>query len=267
MPRRPSLSPLIVANWKMQLGVAESAQQATALKEQRRGLKSRSQVVICPSFLSLAGVKKALRGSDMELGAQDVFWDDRGAYTGEVSPINLRELGVEYVIIGHSERRQLLGETDSMIARKIISALGHGLTPILCVGETAHERNDGRQEMVVVRQLTNALKSAPPPAGHGRLYVAYEPIWAIGTGEPASAEQALAMNDVIRQALLDLYSQPQVETSFRTLYGGSVNPGNVCDYVGPKAFHGALVGTASLEPATFVTLINNIDQGFSVKRL
>ncbi len=266
MSRRASPTPLIVANWKMQLGVEESIGRAAALKAKLRAVKGRFQVVVCPSFLSLAGVKKIMRGSALQLGAQDVFWDARGAYTGEVSPLSLKEAGVEYVIIGHSERRQLLGETDAMIGRKIISALGHGLTPILCVGETAHERNEGRHELVVTRQLTNALKTAPPPIGNGRLYVAYEPIWAIGTGEPASPDQALDMLEFIRQTLIDLYSLDQVERSFRAVYGGSVDAGNVRDYVGPKAFHGALVGTASLDPETFVDVITHIDQGFTTKR-
>ncbi|MBI5467078.1 MAG: triose-phosphate isomerase [Candidatus Kerfeldbacteria bacterium] len=267
MPRRPVSTPLIVANWKMQLGVAESAERALDLKTRLSGAKGRFQVVVCPSFLSMAGVKKALRGSTMKLGAQDVFWDERGAYTGEVSPVNLREIGAEYVIIGHSERRQLLGETDSMVGRKVISALGHGLTPILCVGETAHERNEGRHELVVARQIISALKTAPPPMGNGRLYIAYEPIWAIGTGEPASPEQALAMHDLIRQTLIELYSLAQVERSFRTLYGGSVTADNVNQYIGPKAYHGALVGTASLQPESFVTVIKHIDQGFTTKHL
>lgn len=263
MPRRASPTPLIVANWKMQLSIGESVNRAAVLKTKLREVKGRFQVVLCPSFLSLGGVKKTIRGSAVRLGAQDVFWDERGAYTGEVSPMNLKETGVEYVIIGHSERRQLLGETDAMIGRKVISALGHGLTPILCVGETAHERNDGRHELVVTRQLTNALKTAPPPVGTGRLYIAYEPIWAIGTGEPASPDQALDMLEFIRQTLIDLYSLDQVERSFRVVYGGSVDAGNVRDYVGPKAFHGALVGTASLDPDTFVEVIKHIDQGFT----
>ncbi len=262
MTRRSPHQPLVVANWKMQLGVEESHERITELKQQLKTVRGRYQAVVCPSFVSLDGMKKLLRGSDLLLGAQDVFWDDRGAYTGEVSPMNLREVGVEYVIIGHSERRQLLGETDEMVSRKVVSALGHGLTPILCVGETAHERNEGRHEVVVRRQVMSALRTAPPPTGHNKLYIAYEPIWAIGTGEAASAEQACMMHQVIQQTLIDLYSFPLVEQSYRTLYGGSVDEKNVSQYVRVDAFHGALVGTASLKPETFASLITNIIKTF-----
>ncbi|MEK7636958.1 MAG: triose-phosphate isomerase [Patescibacteria group bacterium] len=255
--------PLIVANWKMQLGIEESHQRLTDLKQRLKTVRGRYQTVVCPSFVALSGMKKFLRGSAIQLGAQDVFWDDRGAYTGEVSPLNLREAGVEYVLIGHSERRQLVGETDEMVGRKVVSALGHGLTPILCVGETAHQRNDGRHELIVTRQLTAALRTAPPSSGQGRLYVAYEPVWAIGTGEPAGVEVAQTMREVIRQTLIELYSPAQVDQSFRFLYGGSVDADNVSQYVNAAAYHGALVGTASLDPEKFAMLISHITKEFN----
>ncbi len=263
MVRRVPQTPLIVANWKMQLGIEESHQCLLDLKLKLKTVRGRYQAVVCPSFVSIGGMQKLLRGSTIQLGAQDVFWDDRGAYTGEVSPINLREAGVEYVIIGHSERRQLLGETDEMIGRKVVSALGHGLTPILCVGETAHERNEGRQEIVVTKQLQRALRAAPPPIGQGRMYIAYEPIWAIGTGEPASADDALAMYNVIHQALIDRYSEAQVEQGCRVLYGGSVDADNVSQYVHASSYHGALVGTASLDVEKFSQIISNITKQFN----
>lgn len=263
MPRRAPLTPLIVANWKMQLGVEESHQRFLKLKAQLKQVRGRYQAVVCPSYVSLGGMKKLLRATDIQLGAQDVFWDDRGAYTGEVSPLNLSEAGVEYVIIGHSERRQLLGETDIMIGRKLVSALGHGLTPILCVGETAHERNEGRQEIVVTRQLQAALRTAPPPIGQGRLYIAYEPIWAIGTGEAASREVALSMYHIIQQTLYDRYSHAQVDQSCRIIYGGSVDAENVTQYVHADAFHGALVGGASLDPEKLTSLIEHITKHFN----
>lgn len=263
MPRRVPQTPLIVANWKMQLGIAESHQRLLELKQKLKTVRGRYQPVVCPSFIALDGLKKILRGSPIQLGAQDVFWSDRGAYTGEVSSINLREAGVEYVIIGHSERRQLLGETDEMVGRKVVSALGHGLTPILCVGETAHERNEGRHEIVITKQLQAALRASPPPVGQGRMYVAYEPIWAIGTGEPASADDASAMYRVIQQVLIDRYSEAQVEQSCRVIYGGSVDAANVTQYVHASSYHGALVGTASLDPEKFSTLISNITKQFN----
>lgn len=262
MLRRSLSTPLIVANWKMQLGVDDSLQRLTDLKLLLKSVRGRQQVVVCPSYLSLPGAKRLLRGSTIKLGAQDVFWDDRGAYTGEVSPLDLVEAGVEYVIIGHSERRHLLGETDEMIGRKLISAYGHRLTPILCVGETAHERNDGRHEIVIRQQLTKALRTAPPPAGLSRLYIAYEPVWAVGTGEPASAGEALTMLEVIKRTLIDCYSIGQVEQSFRVLYGGSVDATNVKNYVSTTGFHGTLVGGASLQPEQFVSLVTTIIKHF-----
>lgn len=262
MARRSLATPLIVANWKMQLGVGESHERLADLKLRLKTVRGRYQPVVCPTFMALADAKRLLRGSTIKLGAQDVFWDDQGAYTGEISPLSIREVGAEYVIIGHSERRHVIGETDEVIARKVISALGHGLTPILCVGETAHERNEGRHETVIRQQLHRALRSSPPPAGQGRLYIAYEPVWAIGTGEPASVNEALTMLEVIRQTLIDRYSLAQVEQGIRMLYGGSVDADNVDRYVGSTTYHGALVGGASLDPAHFTTLIKKIIEHF-----
>jgi triosephosphate isomerase len=267
MTRRSPNTPLVVANWKMQLGIEESIERFTALKLKVKAIHGRYDVVVCPSFIALGGMKKLLRGTTMKLGAQDLFWDDRGAFTGEVSPLNIAEAGAEYVIIGHSERRQYFNETDGMIARKVISALGHGLTPILCVGETAHERNEQRHEIVVRRQIHEALRTAPPPLGQNRLYIAYEPVWAIGTGEPAGVEAAVSMYNVIKQTLIDMYSLDLMERSFRILYGGSVDAGNVAHYVGPSSYHGALVGGASLDPEKFSFLITNIAKTFTTSRL
>lgn len=263
MARRVPQTPLIVANWKMQLGIEESHQRLTEMKVRLKEVRGRYQAVICPSFIALGGMQKLLRGSDIQLGAQDVFWDGHGAYTGEVSPKNIREAGAQYVIIGHSERRQLLGETDDMISRKVVSALGHGLTVILCIGETAHERNEGRQEIVITKQLQAALRVSPPPIGQGRMYIAYEPIWAIGTGESASSEDAEAMYHIIHQTLIDRYSEAQVEQGCRVLYGGSVDPSNVQQYVHATSYHGALVGGASLDPEKFATIISNITKQFN----
>jgi triosephosphate isomerase (TIM) len=262
MTRRPQSTPMIVANWKMQFGIVQAHEQLAALNKSLKTIKGRYQTVVCPSYLSLPGAKKFIRGGSIKLGAQNVFWDERGAYTGEVSPLDLNDMGVEYVILGHSERRQLLRENDVMVGRKVISAVSHNLTPILCVGESAHDRNDGRQDMVVRYQISNALKCVPPPRDGHRIYIAYEPIWAVGTGEPASAEQALEMLGQIHQTLYDLYSVDQVASSFRILYGGSVDPDNVSRYVGAAGYHGALVGNASLDHIKFVKLITNIVQKF-----
>lgn len=254
---------MVVANWKMQLTTDEAVSAATTLKSKLRTFGAGVKIGICPAFTSLFDVGNALAGSAIHLGAQDTFWDERGAYTGEVSPLELQRLGVEYVIVGHSERRQYFHEDDTMVARKMISAVTHGMMPILCVGESAEDRHANRQELVVSRQLQVAFRSLPPPRKDRRISIAYEPIWAIGTGEPANAGQADAMRLLIEQALVDLYGESLAAENFRILYGGSVNADNVADYVTPEGFHGALVSTASLEPKNFLALLQRVKRTFS----
>lgn len=266
MPKsNPHFTPLIVANWKMQLDTAATVARIKEFRAELKNFRGRVQAVICPSFTALAEAAKALKGSKTKLGAQNIFWDERGAYTGEVSPLQLREAGVEYVIIGHSERRQLLGETDVMVARKVIAAISHGLAPILCVGENADERAQGQHENVVRRQLTSALRSMPPPSRSKRVYIAYEPIWAIGTGAPADPGQAADIRATIEQTLIDLYSAATIRQGFRILYGGSVDLNNIFDYVRPDAYSGALVGTASLDPARLADMVKATHQEFSLR--
>lgn len=264
MPKpKNDFTPLIVANWKMQLDAEQTVARIKDFRTELKNFRGRVQPVICPSFTGLADAAKALKGSKTKLGAQNVFWDERGAYTGEVSPGQLREQGAEYVIIGHSERRQLLNETEVMVARKMIAAVTHGLMPILCVGENGDERARGAQENVVRRQLESALRSLPPPSQSKRVYIAYEPIWAIGTGAPADPAQAEDIRAVIEQTLIDLYSEPIVAHGFRILYGGSVDLENILDYVKPAGYDGALIGTASLEPATLAAMVREVQQEFS----
>lgn len=246
----------------MQLDTATTIARIKDFRTELKNFRGRVQPVICPSFPALAGAKQALKGSKTKLGAQNLFWDEKGAYTGEVSPAQLREEGVEYVIIGHSERRQLLGETDVMVARKMIAAVTHGLMPILCVGENADERARGTHENIVRRQLESALRSLPPPSQSKRVYIAYEPIWAIGTGEPADESQAEDIRAVIEQTLIDLYGERMVEHGFRILYGGSVDLDNILNYVHPAGYDGALIGTASLDPVTFARMIRAVHKTF-----
>lgn len=256
--------PLVVANWKMQLTTEQAVAATSAIKAKLRPLGQSIKIVLCPSFTSLSDVGQTLSGSPaLHLGAQDVFWDERGPYTGEISPLHLQELGVEYVIVGHSERRQLFHEDDTTVARKMISAVTHGMMPILCIGESGEERRAGHQDLVVARQLQAAFRSLPPPPKDRRISIAYEPIWAIGTGEAASAEQAMSMRDVIQQTLVDIYSPELAENNFRILYGGSVTADNISDYVNPNGFHGALVGTASLDPKNFIDLLQRVKRTFN----
>ncbi|MBI2984373.1 MAG: triose-phosphate isomerase [Candidatus Kerfeldbacteria bacterium] len=256
-------NPLLIANWKMQLTVQQTVQLITELRREVRHYRGPVQLVACPSFTSLPEAHRRLVGSKIRLGAQDVFWDDRGPYTGAISPLMLRELGVEYVIVGHSERRHHLGETDDMVARKMVSALAHGLQPILCVGESTAERSQGVRETVVRRQLTEAFRSLPPPSQGRRIAVVYEPIWAIGTGMPADPDQATEMRNIIHQTLIDLYAPTLVDRQFLILYGGSVDPQNICDYIRGERFDGALVGTASLNAQTFVTMLKEVSDCLS----
>lgn len=249
----------------MHFGQNETARRLTVLRTKLKNFGVQVKVVVCPSFTSLPAAAAALGTSRIHLGAQDVFWDEQGSYTGEISPLMLTELGVEYAIIGHSERRHILGETDVMIARKMISALAHGIMPILCVGESAEQRRQRRHERVVGDQLQDALRSLPPPPRHRRLYIAYEPIWAIGSGQPADPKEALSMMALIEQTLVDLYGSPLAAGSFRVLYGGSATAKNIADYVHPGGFAGALIGGASLEPDSFVTIAKAVKNAFAKK--
>ncbi len=263
IPKIP-FTPLIVANWKMQLDTATSVTRIQQVRTALKNFRGRVRPVICPSFPALGPAAKALQRSVIKLGAQNVFWDDRGAYTGEVSPAQLREHGVEYVIIGHSERRQLLGETDVMVARKMIAAIAHGIMPILCVGESGDERARGDHETVVRRQLTSALRSLPPPVKNRHVYIAYEPIWAIGTGQPANPTQTGDMRALIERMLIDQYTEPVARRGFQIMYGGSVDPDNILDYVHPGGYAGALIGTASLDAAQFAAMVKLTNDKFSL---
>lgn len=248
--------PYLIANWKMQLSHAEARQLMQGLRTALHDYAGPVRLIICPSFTALPLAQEVMQGSKIKLGAQDVFWAERGAYTGEISPLELQELGVSFVIVGHSERRQLQSETDEMVARKMMSALSHGLQPILCVGETADQRRANEHEHTVRHQLEQAFRSMPPPTQGQRVAIAYEPIWAIGTGQSAAPDQAAEMKEIIRQTLVDLYGSGLVDRQFRVLYGGSVNPDNLGAYVQPDKFQGVLASTASLEVDSFVSMVN-----------
>ncbi|MBI3572792.1 MAG: triose-phosphate isomerase [Candidatus Kerfeldbacteria bacterium] len=263
--KETKLTPLLVANWKMQLTVAESRQRLSELQKSLPAKQKNIEIVICPSFMALPSLAASLSGTPIRLGAQDVAWDERGAYTGEVSPLDLVDLGLGHVIIGHSERRHLLGETETMVARKMISAYSHGLMPILCVGESADDRAAARHEDVVRHQLETALRSVPPPGRGRHMAIAYEPVWAIGTGQPADPALAAAMGATIRQILINQYGPVQAERSFRLLYGGSVDDTNITKYVHSEGFQGALVGSASLNPSIFAKMITNVARSTSQK--
>ncbi len=226
---------LIAGNWKMYKGPEETPWFCGALRGRLAGLDD-VDVAVCPPFPSLAGAVQALAGTDIAVAAQNVHWEEEGAFTGEVSASMLRELGVYGAIVGHSERRQLFGETDEGVGRRAAAALEAGLWVIACIGETEEERGRGETEDVLRRQLS-VLEA------HDRLVVAYEPVWAIGTGKTATPEQAQEAHAFVR-SLIDV----------PVLYGGSVKPENAAELLGQPDVDGALVGGASLEVESFAAI-------------
>ncbi len=242
-------TPLIAANWKCNTRQESAIALATRLREAIDGVEGVEKVV-CPPFVYLAAVGEALRGSSLELGSQDVHWQDDVAATGEIGPQMVAELA-QYAIIGHSERRHQFGETDEMVNRKVKATQEAGLRSIMCVGETLDEREAGRMEEVLVRQTRCGLEGVNVPDG---FIIAYEPVWAIGTGRAATAEIAAEAIEVIRREVASLADASKAET-VRILYGGSVTPENVAEFVSREGIDGALVGGASLKVDAFTGIV------------
>ena len=245
-------TPVAAANWKCNTRMDSALALARGLRESIDGVTG-VEKVICPPFVYLAAVGEALRGSSLWLGSQDVHWEDDAAATGEIGPAMVAELA-RFAIIGHSERRHRFGETDEMVNRKVIAALAAGLHPIMCVGETLDEREAGRNEEVLVRQTSAGLEGADLPDG---FIVAYEPVWAIGTGRAANADIAQQAADTIRQEMASLLDAHKAET-VRILYGGSVTAENVAEFVSRDGIDGALVGGASLKVDAFTGIVTEI---------
>lgn len=252
------MRPIIIANWKMQLNYRESMQLAEKLKnELSENYLAGREVVLCPSFSSLLLVGEMISDSNLKLGSQDIFWADKGAFTGAESPQFLFAAGCRYCIVGHSERRSYLNENDEMVNRKIKGALGSGLTPIVCVGETRSERETGRTDAVLIRQVQQALSEVDLIPGE-QLVIAYEPVWVIGSGrtvEPFEAEHAFG---VIYQTLVDLLPKTILQNNVRLIYGGSVDAQSAPAFVRLKHFSGFLVGTASLKAEDFLAVIDKV---------
>lgn len=244
-------TPLIAANWKMNNTVSESIRFADGFLPLVKDVKE-VEMVICPPFTSLFPLQEKLSPTRVNLGAQDIFWEEKGAFTGEISPAMLIDAGCRYVIIGHSERRQLLGETDVMVNRKLRAALLYRLKPILCVGETLQERKTNRAREIVKMQLDGALKDITITAGE--LVIAYEPVWAIGTGVNASTDDAQEMIGFIRDYTAKIYDSDQAD-AIRILYGGSVKPDNIEGFMAREDIDGALVGGASLDAHTLAEIV------------
>lgn len=258
----PTRRPLIAANWKMFKVPKETE---SFIKDFLSKLPSplESDVVLCPSATSLPVASHLLAGSAVHLGAQNMNENNEGAYTGETSPVMLTSLGCRYVIVGHSERRQYFGETNAIVNKKVMAAFRHGLTPIVCVGESLAEREAGSTLQVVQKQVKEGLEGIPS-ADTKRLVLAYEPIWAIGTGRTATPAQAQEVHLSIRDILKDQYGS-LTSLSVRILYGGSVKPDNMAELMACEDIDGGLVGGASLNPDSFLTIVKAASSQSSAK--
>jgi triosephosphate isomerase (TIM) len=241
---------LIVGNWKMNMVRSEAAELARKLSELIKS--SNVDIVITPPYTSLEAVYGVVRETNIHLGAQDVFWENSGAFTGEISPYMLIEAGCRWVIIGHSERRMIFGETDDMVCKKVRASLSSGLIPIVCVGETLEEREKGKTMRVVQSQIENGLKDLSLDDSH-KIAIAYEPVWAIGTGKNAAPDEVEEVHRFIRETLTGTFGK--VADEVRILYGGSVTPVNIKELLSPPDIDGALVGGVSLKADSFAKII------------
>jgi triosephosphate isomerase len=244
-----ALTPLIAGNWKMHKTLAEARALAQEIRQGLRPLPA-VDVAVAPPYTALAAVGAEIANSPIKLAAQDVFWEKQGAYTGAISPAMLADVGCHFVIIGHSERRQYFGETDEAVNRKVKAVLEAGLFPIVCVGETLEQREQGRTFQVVETQVRQGLAGLAPGQGE-RLVIAYEPVWAIGTGKTATPDQAQEVHLLIRGLLPEVAGTAAI----RILYGGSVTPDNAASLMAQPDINGALVGGASLKAASFLGII------------
>lgn len=246
---------LIAGNWKMNANHLDTIQMVQKLSYRLDvGDYSRVDVVVCPPFTALRSAQTVIEVDHLliKLGAQNCHWEPDGAYTGEISPDMLKKLSVTHVIVGHSERRQLFDESDSDVNRKLKAVLGREMTPIFCVGETEHERDAGQTHERVGSQVRLGLQNVAPESVAG-MVIAYEPIWAIGTGRTASADDAGEMCAYIRETVTEHWGSAGEDV--RILYGGSVSPGNISAYMAKRSIDGALVGGASLNPDTFASIV------------
>jgi triosephosphate isomerase len=247
-------TPFIAGNWKMFKTVAEAAAFVTDLAAAVKSVKG-VQVIVGPPFTALHAAAQAARGTPIEVSAQNLHWEKQGAFTGEVSATMIKEAGATYVIIGHSERRQLFGETDAIVNRKVQSAIAQGLTPIMCVGETLDEREKNETLAVLDRQITGGLDGITAEQV-AALVVAYEPVWAIGTGRVATAAQAGEAHAHIRTRLRQWFGADTADRC-RVIYGGSVKPDNIRELIAEPDVDGALVGGASLEVRSFADIVKS----------
>ncbi|OGD14329.1 triose-phosphate isomerase [Candidatus Atribacteria bacterium RBG_19FT_COMBO_35_14] len=244
--------PVIAGNWKMNKNIVEAVSLVKELKDFVRGIKG-VDIVVCPPFTSLWVVKEIINGTNILLGAQNMYWETKGAFTGETSPPMLKDVGCEYIILGHSERRQYFKETSEEVAKKTEAALSVNLIPIVCVGENLKERESGETKALIEQEI-KALFSKIDSTLAGRIIVAYEPIWAIGTGRSSSSQDANIIIKFIRELFSSEYGS-KIAEGIRILYGGSVDPKNISEFMNESDIDGALVGGASLYALSFSQIV------------
>jgi len=255
--------PFIAGNWKMHKVIPEAVEMVKVLKEESPQLTD-AELVVIPPYTMLSEVKKIIEGSTVQLGAQNLFWEEKGAFTGEISPLMLRDAGCQYATIGHSERRQYFGETNETVNKKVKAALAHELTPIMCIGESLEEREKGKTMEKVETQINSGME------GLGKeemrlIILAYEPIWAIGTGVTATPSQAEEIHSFIREKLAEKYGN-EIASYAIILYGGSVKPDNTYSLLKKNNINGALVGGASLEADSFIQITKEAIKAYKEKK-
>ena len=247
----------LIANWKMQLNKSDSVRLAVEIVKEYKEPKKNLEIVLAPTFIAISSVKRKLKNSIIKLSAQNVFYHEKGSYTGEVSPLHLKELGVEYVIIGHSERRQYLKETNEEINRKINIVLDNDLTPIVCVGETMEERQDNKTDLTLIKQISKAMEDIKLKENQ-KIIIAYEPVWVIGTGQAVDPKEAKHAVEVIKYNLREYFNEETIKNNIYIIYGGSVDENNVNEFLKIDLIQGALVGGASLNINKFISIIRKI---------
>ncbi len=246
--------PLIAGNWKMNNTIEESLYLAKSLAEFSKSFNKDREILICAPFTALYALKTVLKSSKIKLGAQNMHYEESGAYTGEISPLMLKDIGVDYVLIGHSERRQYFNENDELLNKKLKAALKHGIKPILCVGETLEQREANVEKETVKTQIVKSLCGIDADC-FKNIVIAYEPVWAIGTGKTASSDQANEIISYIRNVIKELYDE-EISENVIIQYGGSVKGSNAAEIMAKPDIDGALVGGASLKAEEFINIIN-----------
>lgn len=244
--------PLIAGNWKMNNNAAESVELVSKLREMISGVKE-VEVVVAPPYTALGSVAEVIKDSNISLSAQNMFWEEKGAFTGEISPSMLKDIGCQYTIIGHSERRQYFGETNETVNKRLKAALKASLIPIVCIGETLEEREAVKTLAVIEQQLKEGLNNLSSDEME-QVVIAYEPVWAIGTGKTATPQQAQEVHHFIREVIAQIFGGGVAE-EIRILYGGSVKPDNIDQLMAQKDIDGALVGGASLQADSFARMV------------